>query len=380
MAITILTNPGYYNPAHHRIKWKFSMDDLGTLPDIIDFGFYLTDNSGTRLHKGDLKYRPSGVGVAFEKDFRTITQTLVSTAFPVDSINKTEDTTIIKKVKLKYGTVTYNGSTNTTTKAISTYTSPVNVINANANPDTLSRFNFVAGQTGLLLSERPSILTLNHGSKDFIWFLGDGTITIRYYNGATLVSTKTHTTSSAADKVYYVALDYLTYSLSNLTHATVQVDYGTELSQTFTILYQCPEDSTDYNGVLFLEPMGGRAFMATKAPESSSIDKSGQDITKHFDLNSTSIISGNRSLINTKSVRKLSFKATQEKSTGLKKFIENFFASPGHHLQKGVGNAAIFEKFILDPGSYTVLEKGKLIEISFSGYLAHDLNVQNEDI
>lgn len=384
MAITLVSKPKLYCPAHYEVPFVFSMDDLGTSPERIDFGYFLADNSGTMLHPLMKKYKPTGTGVHFRKDFRSLAQKLVYTSFPTDATTATTDTNITKKVKLYYGPVTFNSETcNTDVESVTTVSSVINLINSNVNVDNQSLFGTSAGytspRTGLLLSQRPDTWKGVYGYKDYLWFLGAGSIVVTYFSGNTTIGTHSFTLTGA-DTVKYISLDQLVYShTESLTHATVFI-YDGVIEKTYRIDYCCKPTQDDYVGILFLEPLGGRSMIATGSPTNLNLDRTGNEIHKTFDLSSTSVKTGHQSSINVKGLRKRSFKTEVINSAGALRWIENFFSSPGHHAQKGYGANTVWEKFILESGSYTVFEQNKLIEITFTGHLSEGINSQEEDI
>lgn len=386
MSITLVSKPKLYCPAHSEVPFVFSMSDLGTPPERKDFGCYLANNSGTRLHPLNKKYKPTSAGVNFKKDFRTLCEQQVYTSFPTDSAASQTDINITKKVKLYYGEVTFNSTTcETITNQITSVTSVINLINANVNVDTSHLFGSSTGytspRTGILLSQRPDRWKGVHGYKDYLWFLGIGTIILTYYYGATVVGTHTFTLTGA-DTAKYISLDHLVYAHTGIiTTAKIQVYDGTSDSgHNYYIDYCCKPDQDDYVGVLFLEPLGGRAMIATGSPANYNLERTGTEIHKTFDLSNTDVKSGNNSAILTKGLRKRTFKTEVIDSPGAIRFIENFFSSTGHHLQKGYSTNTIWEKFILENGNYTVFEQFKMIQISFTGYLSEPIHTQVEDI
>lgn len=386
MAITLVSKPKKYCPAHYEVPFVFSMDDLGSAPTRIDFGCYLADNSGTRLHPLNKKYKPRATGVQFKKDFKTLCEQQVYTSFPTDSALAQTDINITKKVKLYYGQVTFNSTTCVTdTSSVTTQSSVINLINANCNVDTYPLFGsetgYTAPRTGILLSQRPDRWKGVHGFKDYLWFMGAGTIILTFYYETTTVGTHTFTLTGA-DTAKYISLDHLVYSHTGIiTKAKIQVYDGTSDSgDTYYIDYCCKPDQDDYVGCLFLEPLGGRGMVATGSPSNYNLERSGNEVHKTFDLSNTDVKSGHNSIVHTKGVRKRTFRTEVIDSPGAIRWIENFFTSPGHHLQKGYGANTVWEKFILESGNYTVFEQFKIIQIQFTGYLSEPINSQVEDI
>lgn len=385
MAITLESKPKLYCPAHHEVPFVFSMDDLGTPPERIDFGCYLADNSGTRLHPLNKKYKPKAINTNFRKDFKTLCEQQVYTSFPTDSASPQTDVNITKKVKLYYGPVTFNSTTcETITNQVTTATSVINLINANCNVDTYSKFGSETGytspRTGILLSQRPNRWKGVHGFKDYLWFLGAGRIIITFKNGSTTVGTYDHVLTGA-DTVKYVSLDHLVYGHSgSITMTHVFIYEGIGDGDDYYIDYCCKPDQDDYVGCLFLEPLGGRSMVATGSPANYNLERTGNEIHKTFDLTNTDVKSGHNSIIHTKGLRKRTFRTEIIDCPGAIRWIENFFSSTGHHLQKGYSTNTVWEKFILESGSYVVFEQFKMIQITFTGYLSEPINTQVEDI
>jgi hypothetical protein len=386
MAITLVSKPKLYCPAHYEVPFVFSMSDLGTPPTRIDFGCYLADNSGTRLHPLNKKFKPRATGVQFKKDFRTEAERQVYTSFPTESAAAQNDPNIIKKVKLYYGEVTFNSTTcETITNAITTQSSVINLINSNVNTDTVSLFGTSSGfsspRTGLLLSQRPDRWKGVYGFKDYLWFLGTGRIDVTFYLDTTTVGTHSFILTGA-DTVKYISLDQLNYShTGSITKTKIVVYDGTsDTGDTYYIDYCCKPDQNDYVGILFLEPLGGRANLATGRPSAYTLDRSGVEIHKTFDLSNTSVISGQKGMALTQGLRKRTFKTEVIDCDGAIRWIENFFSSPGHHAQKGYGSSTVWEKFILETGSYTVYEDRRSVDITFTGHLSEGINTQVEDI
>ena len=137
MAITIVSNPKKYSPAHWSAKWQFSMSDLGVLPERKDFGYYLAEEGGTRLME-DKAIKPFAVGDTFEKEFQDLTKGLVYTSFPAELATAQTDSNYVKRVKLMYGEIlqTLEGEDCGGVKSITSETGVINLCNANVNSKT----------------------------------------------------------------------------------------------------------------------------------------------------------------------------------------------------------------------------------------------------
>lgn len=386
MAVELITQPKKYSPVFWSVAWDISLDDLGTDPIKIYWGGYLAFADNTRI-TDDIPYKPFAADVQFTKEFRSHCGGLVKTSFPTDASTATVDTNIIKQVKLKYGTVTFNTDNcpDGGEKEFDFDSNTINIINANANVETQQLFGnsagFISPRTGLLLSQRPAAWTLCHGAKDYLWYLGVGTMTIKYYSGSTQIGSTQSFTLSGATTVKYVALDYNQYSIAKPTHAIILVNDGTaEPGTEYRINYCDCVEQDNYLGVMFLEPMGGRSMFHTGIPESVDIERSGTTVVKAFDLSQTQHKTGGETFFIPKGTKKVSFKMELERSTGIETWISNFFSSAGHHAQRGYGANLKWEKFILDSGTYKVLEKNKLVEVTFTGYVGEGIRSQNSDI
>ena len=57
-----------------------------------------------------------------------------------------------------------------------------------------------------------------------------------------------------------------------------------------------------------------------------------------------------------------------------------FFASAGHHIQKGKYPNTELRKFVLTNGGYTIYNKIGIVEVTFTGYISEELNTQREDV
>jgi len=385
MAISLISQPKKYSPAHWDVPFVVQMSDLGTPPTRLDFGYYLADAAGTRLQE-DKKYKPYAIGTDFHVNFRAISRRLVYTSFPVESSAAQTDANIIKGVKMKYGEVSYNSTTCATVKTITSDSNTFYLINAGANTDTHALWGtssgFSAPRTGLLLHQRPDRWRLLHGSKDYLWYLGTGTIEIKYYNGATQLGSTQTFTLTGATTVKYVCLDYSLYSITAMpTHALVRVWDGTiDAGKEYRIEYCCCARQDDYLGVLYLEPMGGRAMLATGRPVSVDIERTGSEVNLSIDLTQLQHKSGGRTVLVPVGTRKIAFETEVIDAAGLEKMLQNFASSAGHHAQRGYGANLRWEKFILDSGSVRISERNKIPVVAFSGYISEGVGVQSQDI
>lgn len=384
MAINLISQAKKYSPAHFDVPFIIQMTDLGTPPTRLDFGYYLAEGGGTRLQE-DKKYKPFAINTDFHRNFKSIARKLVYTSFPTESATVQTDSNIIKEVKMKYGEVSFNSTTCATVKTITSDSNTFYIINANANSDTIALWGnsagFTAPRTGLLLHQRPDRWRLLHGSKDYLWYLGIGTGVLKFWNGTVQSGSTQNFTFSGATTVKYICLDYSLYSITDPpTHATIVINDGTaEPGKEYRIEYCCCSEIDNYIGVLFLEPMGGRAMMATGKPLTEELERSGQVIYKPMDLSQTQHKTGGQSLIVPIGTRKLTFNIQFDEWPGTLRYLQNFCSSPGHHAQKGYGANLRWEKFILDPASVKITEKNKLLDFQFSGYLSETINSQNED-
>ncbi len=386
MAVVLNSQPKTYCPAHWSVPFGISLSDLGTPPTRIDFGYYLAESGGTRLME-DKKYTPFATATEFTKDFKSLCRGLVYTSFPAELATQQTDSNIIKAVKLKYGEVSYNSNTCATVKTITFDSNVFYLLNAGANTDTQALFGtssgFTAPRTGLLLSQRPDWWELQHGAKDYLWFLGAGTITVKYYNGTSQLGSTQTFNFSGATTVKYICLDYSLYSITtNPTHAIVTMWDGAngDNGKSYRINYCfCPEQD-NYLGVLFLEPMGGRGMLSTGKPLSIDQERTATTIYKPMDLTQSNHKTGGRSVIIPVGTRKLTFENQIDNAPGTTRWLQNFISSPGHHAQRGYGANTRWEKFILDTGSVKLIERNKLINFQFSGYISEEINSQSEDI
>lgn len=385
MAVVLNSQPKKYSPAHWSVPFSISLTDLGTPPTRLDFGYYLADSGGTRLME-DKKYKPLAVSTPFIKEFKGVAGKQVYTSFPSELATAQTDSNIIKAVKLKYGEVSYNSTTCATVKTITSDSNTFYLLNSGANSDTHALFGdssgFTAPRTGLLLHQRPDHWKLLYGSKDYLWFLGVGTIVVKYYNGTAQVGGTQTFNLAGATTVKYICLDYALYSIGTpLTHATVKVFDGTtgDTGKTYQIDYCNCSDQDDYIGVLFLEPLGGRAMMATGKPLSIDLERTGTEIFKPLDLTQAQHKTGGRSIIHSGGTIKLTFNIQYEIWPGIETYLQNFCASTGHHAQKGYGANTKWQKFILDPGSIKIKERNSFLEFKFSGFISEEINTQNED-
>ncbi len=383
MAINIVSSPKTYSPANWPVAWELELTDLGTPPTRLDLGYYLAEEGGTRITE-DAKYKPFAASTPFKKDFSAVARGLVYTSFPTESASAQTDSNILKRVKLKYGEISFNSDTCVSVKTIGSDSSVINVINANVQADTHSLFGtssgFTAPRTGLMLHQRPTHWTLLHGSKDYIWFLGAGQIVLSYWNGASQLGSNQTFNLTGANTVKYVCLDYSLYSITTKpTHLKVFYSDGV-VETTIQADYCCCAVQDDYLGVLWLEPFGGRSMLATGIPINASIDRSGREIFKPIDYSQTQFKTGGQSIMHSRGLKKLTFKTEIEKWAGYETMLNNFMSSPGHHLQKGYGANTKWEKFVLEPGSEVIREKDKLVEFEFSGYVSEFVNTQQEDI
>lgn len=386
MAVVLNSEPKKYCPAHWSVPFNVELSDLGTPPTRKDFGYYLADSGGTRLME-DQKYKPFAASTPFIRELRGAAASKVFTSFPSESATQQTDSNIIKAVKLKYGEVSYNSTTCATVKTITSDSNIFYLLNSAANTDTHSLFGTSAGfsgtRTGLLLHQRPERWKLLNGSKDYLWFLGVGSIELKYFNGTSQVGSTQTFTLTGSTTVKYVCLDPALYSISGtLTHATVRVYDGSDGDNwtNYQIYYCNCAEQDEYLGVLFLEPLGGRAMMATGKPKTTELERSGTTVFKPMDLTQTNHKLGGRSSIVPSGTSKLTFNIQFEIWPGIERYIQNFCSSPGHHAQKGYGANLRWVKFVLDTGSIKIRERNSLLEFEFAGFVSEEFGVQNEDI
>ncbi|MBK9723365.1 MAG: hypothetical protein IPO78_17515 [Saprospiraceae bacterium] len=385
MAITIVSNPKKYSPAHWSAKWQFSMDDLGILPERKDFGYYLAEEGGTRLME-DKAIKPFAVGDTFEKEFQDLTKGLVYTSFPAELATAQTDSNYVKRVKLMYGEIlqTLEGEDCGGVKSITSETGVINLCNANVNSQTHTIWGnssgFIAPRTGLMLHERPTRWNLLHGAKDYVWFLGVGQIVLSYWNGAAQLGTNQIFSLTGANTAKYVCLDYSLYGISTPpTHMNLFYSDGV-VETTISADYCSCQEQNKYLGILFLEPRGGRSMMCTRKPLTIDIERKGTEVYKPFDNSQTQHKTGGRSIIIPRGTRKLSFETEFDFSDGVQTWLENFCVSPGYHAQRGYGASTVWEKFILDPATIKIYEQNKLLKFNFQGYISESINGQTEDI
>lgn len=386
MAVTPQTTYKSIYPAHNCIDFEFLMDDLGDgVTNKKDFGYRLEDGSDG-IYAPTESYKPINNSDIFPRDLSNILRHEVSTAIPTNSATPVEDTDIIKPAKLKFGEIITDLSVSPceTTESITQESDLFYVTNSALNSENISRIDDIVLLGNGLLHQRPRYWYLQKGQMDFLWHLGQGSVDLTYYNvSGGVISTITHTFGAGdAFKVNIISLDpYINGIVQDISKILIQVkDAGSNVNETYTAYINCTIPAVNgYVGLLFLEPLGGRAPFGTETIIKAELTRSSNDVFKNFDCQATNFKQGGNSLINTKGVRKRVFRTQLETTYENLQYIENFFSSPGHHVQRLTGASAVLEKCTLENGNYTSFVKNEVTLVEYTVSMSETVNNQRSD-
>lgn len=367
--------------AHDCIELEFLMDDLGTAPDKKWMGYYIANADDDMLVDIPEHIKPFSIDKTFIRDLKSVAKNLVRTKIPDLTVTTEEDTEIIKAIKLKYGIVSFDGATCQTTVDFSEETSLMYILNASLQQNELDYFD---GTTPVLLQHRETNKVLYKGQYDFFYVLGDGKVTVKFYEGNTLVHTTVHTfVDEFKVNIVNVSPHLYGQSNNNVTKAEILIIHSTVVDDTllnqYNIFYKenCKDDINI--GIVYLDSFGGRLALPLNKIIKKELVTKGDEIQKAYNCESESFEYGGTSLINVINKDRKTFRFQISYSLNNLEIIRQFFSSPGKHIQSGTGANAILNKCNLENGTYVVYEDSNLIDVKFNVVMAEDKKTQKQD-
>lgn len=388
MAINIQTTIKTFYPAHNDLLLQFIMDDLGTAPNAKWFTSYIENEAAERLTTKNEAFHPISEVLTFERNLKPITRSLVNTKIPLlEQIQS--DTEIIKAIRFKYGTVTLDAESTpcSTTEDINLQTDLFYVINSRLQQNELTLFEETSP---VLLQSRASSWKLVPGQHDFFWLLGAGKLQLQFYDrSGTLVLNHTHDFSDNDynNVVTVVGINPELYSLNSndISKITVNRIHYNGLTDTLLETYNIYFDhnkcvDTDYLGLLYLDPKGGRCALPLSILEKTDLILKSDEIIKQFDYTNTVVDQGLNTSINISSKIRKTFSTQLTYTENNEKILMKCLGGAGRHLQKYKSSDAVFEKCIIESATYTIYKKNKLIDVSINVILSEENVNQGQDI
>lgn len=373
--ITLNTVIPERSAAHNCVKLCFLMDDIGSGNISKSFTWFVCDAAGNRLHKLDKQKKPK-LNEQFCIDVSEFRCEL-ETAIPQCTNIPLNDNGYSKEIKVHYGEISFNSNDCSSVVGAKTISPTITLLNAALNSWNLYKFNYFAPQTGILLTARPKVWKMCKGGEDYMWYYGSGSATLRFYNDTTLVQTISHALTGSGAK--YFSTSPACYGITDpcISLVEISVNNGATTEVYKTKIEKCC--CNEYYGILFLEPCGGRSLFPA-CNEQITINRTGDEVCKSYNCFDSTSNKGRNSLINVATKKELSFKVQIEKNSDTINFVEMFFASAGHHIQKGKYPNTELRKFVLTNGGYTIYNKIGIVEVTFTGYISEELNTQREDV
>lgn len=381
MAIELQNTLKTFYAAHDCIELEFLMDDIGTAPDKKWMAYYVSSPDDIMLVDQQDYIKPYAIDKTFIRDLKSVAENLVRTSIPDLSLTTYEDTEIIRGIKLKYGEVLFNGETCNTTVDFSLETDVMYILNASLQQKEKDYFS---GTTPVLLQHRDLNKILYKGQYDFFYVLGAGKVTVKFYEGQTLVSTTVHEfTDDYKVNVVNVSPHLYGQSNSEVTKAEVLVIHSTLLEDTlinqYNIFYKDVCKDTENIGIIYLDSYGGRQALPLNKIIKKELITKGDEVQKAFDSESEAFEYGGASLINMVNKDRKQFRMQMNYSLNNLEVIRQFFSSAGKFIQSGTGTDAVLNKCILENGTYVVYEDSSLIDVKFNVVMSEEKKTQKQD-
>lgn len=384
MAILPQTTIKTFYPAYNHLELGFIMTDLGTPPDAKWFSSYPANDADVRLTEKNESFHPIDGSTEFTRDLLPVIRTLVSTKIPTLTASQ-NDVDAIQSLKLKYGTVSFDGTSTpcSTTEDISDETDLFYILNAKLQQNELDYFD---GTKPIVLQSRPPMWRLLPGQHDFFWLLGAGKVHLVFYDrSGTQAYEQTHDFSDPSNdyKVTVIGINPELYSLlsANISHVEIEVLTGGDISlQSFNIFFNhntCID--TDYIGLIYLDSHTGRCALPLSVVEANDLILKNDEAEKQFNFESTTVSENGLTRINVNSRNKKTFSTQLTYSSANEQLIKNCLSSSGHHLQKYQGSNAIFEKCLLESGTYKIYQKNKIIAVNITVIMGEQNSNQGQD-
>jgi hypothetical protein len=356
------------------------MDNIGSGDIKKDFGYQLTDGADGLLSEISAR-TPFSTEYVISIDLQEIASTLVSTKIPQNTDTAVNDNSIIKKCKLKYGEIVTDSSVVpcTTTSNLTESTADFYILNSALMSENITKLTEMITTGNGLLHQRPPVWYLAKGQMDWIWHFGEGKVSLKYYDKSNaLIGSAINFDFDNTNlyKVNMISLDPYVYSKTNVHKLLIEVKRpnNTTIVESYTVYFRsCCSISSGYVGIMFLEPLGGRASFNTGCVLKTELQRSYDDVFKRFNCLEVLHYEGGASAINLKGMRKRSFKtqlhfAPDDFYSNLR-YVENFFSSPGHHVQRGIGGSAFTEKCILSAGTFQTYEKESIVQVEYDVFI-----------
>lgn len=384
MAIIFQTTLNKFYAAWNCIHLQFLMNDLDDAPNAKWFTSYLADPDDNRLTTKNEPYHPASETESFQRDVSRVVRRMVSTKVPT-LVAEEEDTTIIKAVKLMYGTVTHDGESVpcNTTEDVTDETEVFYVLNAKLEQEEL---NYLNGTAPVLLQSRLSKSVLYKGQHDFIYLLGAGKVILTFYNlsGAAQTPVEFDFSDSSNDekvKIIDICPSLHGFSIDLISRVTISILTALDVDNgTYDVYFYntCEEDSRV--GIIYLDRYGGRLALPKIEFEKIDTIRKSDEAYQYFNCELVvPISSGGLSSINVNNRRKLQLNIKMTNTVENANLLERFIASPGFHIQSGLGSDAKLIKYTLDNSNYTLGKKNAPVELQFTLTRAEEIAAQMQD-
>lgn len=374
MAVTIVTSPTALSPID-RADILLEIDDTGTHPIYITGLYQLKDGSGGAIMPEKAAFRPVGGG-QLPLSFRDELKGKVKAKTPsFGATGVQNDNEIIKSFILSYGQKQVDVSVpfTTPTETMSN-SSPFKVIAAGSNVFDES---VITDMTERILSNRPKNYGLFKEGYDFIWLLGNGTISYKFYKKDGSFTTLTQ---SAPFDVNIIPLNLNSLAAPTDTVTLEARIQAGALDETYTLDLEenCQGDRDNFIEIMYVEPPGGQNVMSFEKITNISANNAQNIISINRDeLNVSDMAStGGDDIIYKKSYPAFSFQKKLKGTIEEMEMIYGFNASGLYHMRlKKANGSEYWAKFILEsPASYNPEDK----VLTASGRLARAIRSANQ--
>ncbi len=377
MAITLTKQPFTLSSTHAPVRYCLVITDIGSGNIEKSIGYQLVDEFNVPITELE-SIRPSVAGAEICIDFQDDVKALVKTMIPkIDVGGVQNDIYFTKKVKLKFGEIVKNKDTCTTTMTLNSY-SPITDIYNGMTQEYETNF----GGGARILSHQPAVVEQCRDARNYLWVVG-GSGVIKYSDdtGSVLFTTLQFANSFIPFNNHIV--------LPNQSAKWLKVEL-LGLGKTYKIILKdcnC-NGGINYNNVMFLDPLGGRSVMSFDEVTLFEIvsSQANTDIYKGYDSISGNIADnystktvGGNSILNKKVTEKITLTKTMGAEFENVEWVKAFLASSGYHIQCQINGQPEWRKFILEPGTARYFDNDEQIELTVSGFLAHDMKTHAID-